>query len=289
MSEAATAAQAHPPPHAGEWWRASAAWSLLDEAARDDLSVLLRFVAAARTVADHPALAPERKERALAALAAPLGGPPLPAGDDAFAATWAAPAQALAALLAARGIDARGAWQVLQAAGQDLRKTRYRDWSDLLTWCRFAAAPVGHTALALLGGDGGDKRAQSLAIAAQLAVIVAQAGGHYRWLGRVYLPERWFAEAQGDIADLGFQRPSPALSTVTARALEQAAVLADEAKDIGRGLPTWRRRAATRAVTLEIAAAIGALASGKSLDAILRAPSPSIRVRAVLWALFARQ
>jgi len=37
---------------------------------------------------------------------------------------------------------------------------------------------------------------------------VRRAQSHYRWLKRVYLPERWFAEARGAPDDLGFARVS---------------------------------------------------------------------------------
>jgi phytoene/squalene synthetase len=272
----------------GEPWRDSVAWGLLDRAAQDDLGVLFRFVAAVRAVADHPALAADRKEAALAALAAPFGDDP-----TASSSSWSAPAIALADLLRARGMDGRAAWRILQAAGQDLRKSRYRDWSDLLTWCRFSAAPVGALGASLLGIDAAAaKKAEALAIAWQVKEIVARAPSHYRWLGRVYLPERWFTEAQGEIGDLGFQRLSPPLRKVLARALEQVCALADEAEGISAAFSSWRRRAALHAAMIELMGETDALAK---ISEAVRPQSASgwrrrlIRIKAVLSALLARR
>jgi phytoene/squalene synthetase len=292
MFEAASTAGSSPaiPPDTGaEPWTACVAWQFLDEPARADLSVLFRFIAAVRAVADHPALSPERKEAALAALAAPFGAKVEPAqADD----TWKAPAVALADLLAIRGIDSRPAWHILQAAGQDLRKTRYRDWSDLLTWCRFGAAPAGALVARLLGADDATaKRAESLAIAVQLVEIVNRASSHYRWLGRIYLPQRWFTEARGVPADLGFHRRSPALKTVLGRALDQATTLIEDAKSISKGFGDWHRRAAAAAQVLELRAEIRALARADTQEAP-RPPSALaarlIRLRAMMRALLSR-
>lgn len=235
-----------------ESWVNWVAWELLPDAAREDLSVLFRFVAAVRAVADHPSAGPERKESALAALAAPFtqGEPPAEA---------AAPeAVALAVVLNQRGIDSRLAWQVLQAAGQDLRKTRYRDWSELLTWCRFAAVPVATLASALLSlGDNEARRFASLALALQLLEIVRRASSQARWLGRIYLPERWFSEVGADISDLEFARISDPLRKVRDRALDQAEVLLEEAASFGSpACDGWRLRAAARALQAETRTAI---------------------------------
>jgi phytoene/squalene synthetase len=233
-------------------WVHWVAWGLLPEVARADLSVLFRFVAAVRSVADHPAAGPERKEAALAALAAPF------AQGDAPTETAAPEALALAALLNQRGIDSHLAWQVLQAAGQDLRKTRYRDWSELLTWCRFAAVPVATLATAIMDmSDNEARRFASLALALQLLEIVRRASSQARWLGRIYLPERWFSEVGADISDLEFARISDPLRKVRGRALDQAAVLLDEAAADGSfSCDSWRLRAAAHALIAETRAAI---------------------------------
>jgi len=236
-----------------EPWVSWVGWGFLPARARDDLSVLFRFVAAVRAVADHPAAGQDRKEAALAALAAPFAE-----GGESPSQTPAPEALALTALLRERGVESHPAWQMLQAAGQDLRKTRYRDWSELLTWCRFAAVPVATLASALLGLRPEEaRRFASLALAVQLLEIVRRSATHWRWLGRIYLPERWFSEVGADIADLEFARISDPLRKVRGRALDQALVLLEEAES-GKppALDGWRLRAAARALMAEMHHAI---------------------------------
>lgn len=264
-------------------WSDWAAWDIVPAGLRADLDILFRFNAAVRAVADHPAAAVERKEAALAALAMPFSA-------SAVADSPAPQAIALAELLTARGIDSRPAWQVLQAAGQDLRKTRYRDWSELLTWCRFSAAPLGSLAASLTGVPGAPP-AVPLAIALQLLAIVESAPSQYRWLGRVYLPERWFTEAGAEVGDLEFARISAPLAKVRARALDQAATLLDEALGGSRGLDR-RTRSAIRAVALEAGGIIAAERRAHEHGAAHVPSSASrrrmLRLRAWLWAVLNR-
>ncbi len=270
-----------------ESWVHWVAWELLPEGSRDDLSVLFRFVAAVRAVADHPAAGSERKEAALAELASPF------AVGDAPAQTAAPEAIALAALLGRRGIESHPAWQILQAAGQDLRKTRYRDWSELLTWCRFAAVPVATLGAALLDLNAANaRRFASLALAVQLLEIVRRASSQARWLGRIYLPERWFSEVGADISDLEFARISDPLRKVRGRALDQAGVLLDEAVGAGSlGLDGWRLRAAARALMAETRVVIERERHMAEHGASARLPAFNRRMikgRAVFGAFFCR-
>lgn len=234
---------------AAESWTTWIAWDLLPRDTRESLVPLFGFLAAVRAVADHPALSAERKEAALAALAAPFsdnGVPPEAEGQ------WSEAAQALAAQLSARGIESPAPWQILQAAGQDLRKTRYRDWSDLLMWCRFGAAPAAALAFRLTGADvRAAPSAEKLGIALQLIEIARRAASHYAWLGRVYLPERWFAEARCDTGDLGFAQISEPLQTAIGRALDQAEALLDEGMVVGIALSGFHQRRAFHAAMIE--------------------------------------
>jgi phytoene/squalene synthetase len=53
------------------------------------------------------------------------------------------------ASLAATGITAAHCHDVLRAFRQDAVKLRYRDWDDLMEYCRYSAAPVGRQLLDL--------------------------------------------------------------------------------------------------------------------------------------------
>jgi phytoene/squalene synthetase len=241
----------------------------------------LRFVAALRDIADHPAADVTQKEAQLKRIADMLEGTAAEGSDGGAAA-----AAALKQLMSARGIEPQHAWHILQAAGQDLTKTRYRDWPELLAWCRFAAAPAGMLALRLAGGDeSGSRAAQSLAIALQLLWCAENAQRHYRWLGRVYLPERWFRDAGAAAKDLGDERTGAALKQVMTAAIAQAEALIIEARGLPAAFPRGRPRMAAAALLFEAHAWARSLARRDSLARPWQ-PGRLTRSRAVITALF---
>ncbi len=207
----------------------------------DNFRILADYAGALRAIADHPALDKARKEARLKAVADAIEGTKAPQdGDDAVRA-----ALTLRHLLESRGLDPQPAWRMLQAAGQDISKTAYPDWSDLLTWCRFWAAPMGRMTFLLADGEADAvESSESLAIAVELLFLIEQAPAHYRWLGRVYLPERWFKEADAEQTQLGQAQPAPALDQVFARALDEAGRLLDASDGLHRRIPNRRLRIA---------------------------------------------
>src|ERR1700688_2137418 len=86
-----------------------------------------RFARNADDIADNPALATEDKLRRLDRMAAVLDGA---AGSDSPAAS------AMRASLAATGVTAEHCHDVLHAFRLDAVKLRYRDWDDLMGYCR---------------------------------------------------------------------------------------------------------------------------------------------------------
>ena len=207
----------------------------------DNLRILGDYAGALRAIADHPALDKARKEARLKAVADAIEGTDAPHdGDQAVRA-----ALTLRHLLESQEIDPQPAWRMLQAAAQDISKTAYPDWSDLLTWCRFWAAPMGRAGFLLAGGqpDGTDK-SESLAIAVELLFLIEQAPAHYRWLGRVYLPDRWFREAGADPSELAQAQPTPALGDVFHRALDETRGLLDASSGLHRYFGARRLRIA---------------------------------------------
>jgi phytoene/squalene synthetase len=134
---------------------------------------------------------------------------------------------------------------MLQAAGQDIRKSAYPGWSDLLAWCRFWAAPLGRMAFSLAGGsEPGLAKAESFAIAVELLHLVEQAPAQQRWLGRVYLPARWFQEAGSDASELAGASATEGLNRVFARAIDETGRLLAASDGLHRHLPTRRLRIA---------------------------------------------
>ncbi len=233
----------------------------------DNFRILGAYAAALRAVADHPALEPARKEERLKALAGVLQGESASEGID----PGLRAALNLRHLLESRGLDVQDPWQMLQAAGLDVTKSRYPDWSDLLAWCRYWAAPVGRMAYRLAGGAGpGLERAESFAIGAEILYLVEQAPAHQRWLGRVYLPERWFREAECDPAELSAARSSPGLKRVFARAAGEALRLVEHGAAARGDFPGRRLRIAAATAEAEVRAWARRLVRGDPLAGPLR-------------------
>ena len=139
-----------------------------------------RFARNADDIADNPALAADDKIRRLDRMAAILDGAP---GTDSPAAS------AMRASLAKTGVTAQHCHDVLHAFRLDATKLRYRDWDDLMDYCRYSAAPVGRQLLDL-HGESQDTWPSSDALCSALQVLnhLQDCVADYRALDRVYLP-----------------------------------------------------------------------------------------------------
>jgi squalene synthase HpnC len=139
-----------------------------------------RFARNADDIADSPVLPAEDKLRRLDRMAEILDGA---AGDDAPAAA------AMRASLAQTGVTTQHCHDVLHAFRQDAVKLRYRDWDDLMEYCRYSAAPVGRQLLDL-HGESRDTWPPADALCAALQVLnhLQDCADDYRDLDRVYLP-----------------------------------------------------------------------------------------------------
>ncbi len=143
-----------------------------------------RFARNADDIADSPVLSADEKIRRLDRMAAILDGDPGGApGSDSPAAA------AMRASLAETGLTAQHCHDVLRAFRQDAVKLRYRDWDDLMEYCRYSAAPVGRQLLDL-HGEGRHTWPASDALCAALQVLnhLQDCAADYRDLDRVYIP-----------------------------------------------------------------------------------------------------
>ncbi|KAA2212499.1 squalene synthase HpnC [Teichococcus oryzae] len=146
---------------------------------RPAILAFYRFARAADDVADHATAAPERKLAQLDGLEAGLRGE-----------RGASPeAEALHAVLRARGLPDRHPLDLLEAFRRDVTQRRYADWAELMDYCRYSAAPVGRFVLDLHGEDRHCWPAND-ALCAALQVInhLQDCGKDRRALDRVYLP-----------------------------------------------------------------------------------------------------
>jgi hydroxysqualene synthase len=187
-----------------------------------------RFARNADDIADNPDLSADDKIRRLDRMAAVLDGA---AGEDSPAAV------AMRRSLAATGVTAQHCHDVLRAFRLDATKLRYRDWDELMEYCRYSASPVGRQLLDL-HGESRDAWPASDALCSALQVLnhLQDCGDDYRHLDRVYLPLDLMAKAGVTIEALTAPAASPGLRTVIDRLLDRTDALIAIAGDLPRGV-----------------------------------------------------
>jgi hydroxysqualene synthase len=183
-----------------------------------------RFARNADDIADNPELCAAEKIRRLDRMAAVLDGAP---GDDSPAAA------AMRQSLAATKMTAQHCHDVLHAFRQDAEKRRYRDWDELMEYCRYSASPVGRQLLDLHGESHETwPPADALCSALQVLNHLQDCAEDYRLLDRIYLPITDLAAAGTDVAALTAARSSRALRKVFDTLLERSADLVGAARGL---------------------------------------------------------
>ncbi|MGE5271533.1 MAG: squalene synthase HpnC [Thiohalocapsa sp.] len=212
---------------------------------RPHVHAFYRFARNADDIADSPALAAAEKVRRLDRMGAVLDGSP---GDDAPAAA------SMRKSLAETGVTAQHCHDVLRAFRLDATKLRYRDWDDLMAYCRYSASPVGRQLLDL-HGESRDAWPASDALCSALQVLnhLQDCADDYRNLDRVYLPLDELAAASCDVTALAAPAACPGLRRVLDRLLDRTDALIAAARALppqvtARGL-RWES-----AVIVELAA-----------------------------------
>jgi hydroxysqualene synthase len=152
---------------------------LLASRFRAPILAFYRFARAADDAADHPTLSERDKFVLLDELEHTLLGKSDAAPD----------AIPLRRALAETGLDARHPLELLAAFRQDVSKRRYRDWDELMRYCRYSAMPVGRFVLDV-HGESEDTWFSSDALCSALQVInhLQDCANDFGALDRVYLP-----------------------------------------------------------------------------------------------------
>ena len=197
---------------------------------RATILAFYEFVRTADDIADHASLSADEKLARLDRLEQSLLGE---THHDAEGVV-------LREALAARGLSPRHAQDLLKAFRLDATKLRYRDWDDLLGYCRYSAMPVGRFVLDV-HGESRDTWPASDAICAALQIInhLQDCGADYRNLDRVYIPQDALAAAGATTEALGAAKATPELKAClndlarrTALLLEEGCVLPDQIRDL---------------------------------------------------------
>ena len=187
-----------------------------------------RFARNADDIADSPILSADEKIRRLDRMAAILDGHPGGApGSDSPAAA------AMRASLAATGVTAQHCHDVLRAFRQDAVKLRYRDWDDLMAYCRYSAAPVGRQLLDL-HREGRHTWPASDALCSALQVLnhLQDCAADYRDLDRVYIPLSDLIGEGCTVVALNAPSASPGLRRVLDRLLDNTEALIATARGL---------------------------------------------------------
>jgi squalene synthase HpnC len=198
---------------------------------RPPVLAFYKFVRAADDVADNPAAAPDEKLALLEQMRASLAGESdlVPEGV------------ALRTVLAEHGLSSLHALDLLEAFRRDCTRLRYRDWDELIDYCRYSAMPVGRFVLDVHG------ESQSLwpandALCAALQVInhLQDCAKDYRELNRVYIPEPLLAAAGIGVEALAQEKSNPALAGVISGLARSNAVLLETSRPFARGIKDGR-------------------------------------------------
>ncbi|MGH6980951.1 MAG: squalene synthase HpnC [Stellaceae bacterium] len=216
---------------------------------RPHIHAFYRFARQADDIADNPALSPEDKVRRLARMGAILDGAP---GDDSPAAS------AMRTSLRETGVTPQHSHDVLRAFTLDATKTRYRDWDDLMEYCRYSASPVGRQVLDLHGEDHANWPANdALCSALQVLNHLQDCGEDYRNLDRVYLPEPDLAAAGASVEELRGNRMSVGMTKVKHQLLDGCDLLIAQARAFPSGIKSWGLRCEVAAI-VELASRLAA-------------------------------
>ena len=198
---------------------------------RPPVLAFYKFVRAADDVSDNEAAAPEEKLALLEQMRRSL------VGESDFVAEGVA----LRTVLAERGLTPDHALDLLEAFRRDCTKLRYRDWDDLIDYCRYSAMPVGRFVLDV-HGESRDLWPANDALCAALQVInhLQDCAKDFSGLNRVYIPEPLLAAAGIGVEALGESRANPALAGVIAGLARQNAALLETSRPFARGIKDSR-------------------------------------------------
>ncbi len=241
---------------------------LIAPSLRPHIHAFYRFARAADDIADDSVLAPAEKLRRLDRMAAVLQGA---AGPDAPSAV------VMRESLAETGLPPDHCLDLLTAFRRDVTKLRYRDWADLMDYCRYSASPVGRQVLDL-HGEARTTWPPSDALCSALQVLnhLQDCGEDYRLIDRVYVPDADLAAAGIDVSALRADAATPALRRVLDGLLDRTDALIETARALPERVQDRRLRCETAII----------VALAERLSARLRRQDPlARRVKLDRWSV----
>jgi squalene synthase HpnC len=192
---------------------------------RPPVMAFYKFVRAADDVADSAVVTADEKLALLEQMRASLAGESDANPEGVH----------LRKVLAERGMAPVHAMDLLEAFRRDCTKLRYRDWDELIDYCRYSAMPVGRFVL-----DVHDESPalwpvnDALCAALQVINHLQDCAKDYRELNRVYIPEPLLTAAGIGAEALTESRANPALAGVISGLARQNAELLDMSRPFAR-------------------------------------------------------
>jgi len=183
-----------------------------------------RFARNADDIADNPALAAAEKVRRLDRMEEVLDGAD-PSDSPAAAA--------MRASLLATQMTFQHCRDVLHAFRLDATKLRYKDWDDLMEYCRYSASPVGRQLLDLHGEDRATwPPSDALCSALQVLNHLQDCADDYHALDRVYLPREYLSACGSRIQDLDADAATNGMRSTIDRLLDGTDTLIEKAREL---------------------------------------------------------
>lgn len=215
---------------------------LISPRLRPHIHAFYAFARNADDIADSPLLTPDDKIARLDVMEDVLLG---------RRAAGSPSALGLRASLAATGVAADHASELLVAFRRDASKLRYATWDELMDYCRYSAMPVGRHVLDLHGEDRATwGPSDALCAALQVLNHLQDASKDLFTLDRCYLPADLLLRHGAGVEDLRAPAATPGLRRVFDALLDECDTLNRTARDLPR-------RTRDRRLRLETAVIVG--------------------------------
>ncbi len=208
-----------------------ASW-LLPPALRNPVAAIYAFARSADDLADEHQIAADTRLRRLEAMGDALDA--LAEGRPPAVPLY----QALADTVARHRLPLQPFHDLLSAFRQDVTQSRYRDFGELMDYCRRSANPVGRLLLHLQGyHDARDlAHADAICSALQLINFLQDIAPDYRQRGRIYLPADEMARFGVGEADIAECRNSAAVQALIRFQIQRCARLLRAGSPLGTRL-----------------------------------------------------
>jgi len=237
---------------------------------RPHIHAFYQFARDADDISDNPLLPAEEKIRRLTCFAEVLQGQ----GGDVPAAAC------LRSSLQETSVTAQHSLDLLHAFKQDAVKLRYKNWDELMEYCRYSASPVGRHVLALHGiGEAAWPANDALCSALQVINHLQDCADDYREMDRVYLCEDIMKQHGAHVGMLSHER----LAAPLRQTLDDMLVLTEKLMETARKLPShvpdFRLKLETSIIVVLAEDLIGLLRRRDPLADKVKLSKP-----AILWA-----